>query len=227
MQQHEPIKKIVFDAYGTLFDLGGIAAECDRVYPGSGERLAVSWRQKQLEYTWLSTLMDRYLDFESVTRKALLSTLGRLGLPVDRAEAARLSDAFLRLKPFPEVTDTLKTLTSSVSLVVLSNGTGRMLHELFQGPLLPISLFDRIISVDLVRRYKPHPAVYRLVTEPSPAGVLFVSSNPWDVAGAAVAGLKAAWINRDSGAGQRGVFDGLGGPPDHTLASIAELVAVL
>jgi 2-haloacid dehalogenase len=190
------IRGYVFDAYGTLFDVHSVV-ETGREITADPLMLSATWRQKQLEYTWLRALMGRYEDFWTVTEAALRFALRRLALPATEAQIRRLLAAYLSLACFPEVKAALERLAPR-SRAILSNGSPRMLEAAVAssglGPLLA-----HVLSVDAVRTYKPSPAVYALGPKALgiPAGeLLFVSSNAWDVAGAKAAGYQVAWCNR-------------------------------
>jgi 2-haloacid dehalogenase len=191
-----PIRGYVFDAYGTLFDVHSVI-EAGRAITADPARLSALWRQKQLEYTWLRALMGSYVDFWAVTEAALRHTLRRLSLAPSPAEVRRLMDAYLTLACFPEVPAALERLGGKPR-AVLSNGSPAMLMAAVASSGLEKYL-DHVISVDLVRTYKPSPLVYALGpgTLGIPAGqLLFVSSNGWDVAGAKTFGYQVAWCNR-------------------------------
>jgi 2-haloacid dehalogenase len=190
------IRGYVFDAYGTLFDVHSVV-ETGREITADPLMLSATWRQKQLEYTWLRALMGRYEDFWTVTEAALRFALRRLALPATEGQVRRLLAAYLSLACFPEVKAALERLAPR-SRAILSNGSPRMLEAAVAssglGPLLA-----HVLSVDAVRTYKPSPAVYALGPKALgiPAGeLLFVSSNAWDVAGAKAAGYQVAWCNR-------------------------------
>jgi 2-haloacid dehalogenase len=190
------VRGFVFDAYGTLFDVHSVV-EAGREITGDPMRLSVTWRQKQLEYTWLRALMGRYEDFWTVTEAALRFALRQLVLTPSEAQIRRLLDAYLSLACFPEVKDALARLAPRPR-AILSNGSPHMLEAAVTssglGPLL-----THVLSVDAVKTYKPSPAVYALGPKALgiPAGeLLFVSSNAWDVAGAKAAGYRVAWCNR-------------------------------
>jgi len=186
----------VFDAYGTLFDVHSVV-EAGREITADPATLSLTWRQKQLEYTWLRALMGRYEDFWAVTESALRYTLRRLGLHATEAQIRRLMEAYLTLTCFPEVPAALARLQGRPR-AILSNGAPRMLHAAVAASGLTGAL-EHVLSVDAVRTYKPAPAVYALA--PRATGVdagdlLFVSSNAWDVAGAKAFGYQVAWCNR-------------------------------
>jgi 2-haloacid dehalogenase len=191
-----PIRGYVFDAYGTLFDVHSVI-EAGRAITGDPAALSTLWRQKQLEYTWLRSLMGRYEDFWAVTEAALRFSLRRLGLRAGEAEIARLMEAYLSLACFPEVPAALERLAGR-PLAILSNGSPRMLQAAVASSGLGARL-QHVLSVDAVKTYKPAPSVYAL--GPRALGVpadalLFVSSNAWDVAGAKAFGYQVAWCNR-------------------------------
>jgi 2-haloacid dehalogenase len=181
--------------------------------------LSVLWRQKQLEYTWLRSLMGRYEDFWAVTEAALRHSVRRLGLVATDAALARLMEAYLTLACFPEVPTALARLAGRPR-AILSNGAPRMLAAAVASSGLGAAL-DHVISVDRVKVYKPAPAVYALgpATLGVPAGeLLFVSSNAWDVAGAKAAGYRVAWCNR-TGAPE----EELGVRADCVVSNLSEL----
>jgi 2-haloacid dehalogenase len=209
---------LLFDAYGTLFDVHSVV-EAGRAVTDDPERLSVLWRQKQLEYTWLRSLMGRYEDFWMVTEAALRHSVKRLGLAASDADLARLMNAYHTLACFPEVPEALARLTGRPR-AILSNGAPRMLAAAVASSRLD-HLVEHVISVDRVKIYKPAPAVYAL--GPSTLGVpaeelLFVSSNAWDVAGAKAFGYRVAWCNR-AGAPE----EELGVRADYVVTNLSEL----
>jgi len=188
----------VFDAYGTLFDVhAAIARHRAAAGPEAG-RFSEIWRSKQLEYTWTLTLAGRYVDFWTLTERALDYTFARVP-SVDRALRPKLLDAYLALDAFPEVHAALTGLKSrGARVAILSNGTPRMLAAAVEAAGI-IAQLDAVLSVDAVRRYKPRPEVYALVADRlavNPQDVAFVSSNRWDVMGAVSFGFAAMWVNR-------------------------------
>lgn len=217
------IEAVVFDAYGTLFDLETVTAACEAAFPSRGAALGRAWRAKQLEYTWLRTTMGTYTDFWSVTQSALLSVCGVLGLPSDDRLRQELMGTYLRLGLFPDVLASLRSL-GGYRLAVLSNGSPAMLDAAIRNAGLD-RLLDRVISVDEAKAYKPSPAVYRLGPEqlglPS-SGIAFVSSNYWDAAGAARFGFRTFWVNR-----LQSPEDDLGARPGAILASLSPLRAAI
>jgi 2-haloacid dehalogenase len=191
------VKSIVFDAYGTLFDIQSVAAVTEDAFPGRGEIITQIWRLKQLEYTWLRTMMGRYADFWQVTRESLGYTLDCLGLPRDNAAFERIMQRYFDLDLYPDARTTLAGL-SGYKLAVLSNGSTDMLNKLVRNTGLD-SLLDATVSIDLAKKFKPVAEVYELIESVLgvPYGeVLFVSSNAFDACGAKSVGLKVAWIER-------------------------------
>ncbi|MBI4245736.1 MAG: haloacid dehalogenase type II [Candidatus Rokubacteria bacterium] len=190
------IRGYVFDAYGTLFDVNAVI-EAGRAITSDPATLSATWRQKQLEYTWLRALMGRYEDFWAVTESALRYALRRLGLEASEAQIRTLMEAYLSLACFPEVAAALERLAPRAR-AILSNGSPRMLEAAVRSSGLGRHL-QHVLSVDAVKTYKPSPRVYALGPEAIgiPAGeLLFVSSNAWDVAGAKAFGYQVAWCNR-------------------------------
>ncbi|MBI3148911.1 MAG: haloacid dehalogenase type II [Betaproteobacteria bacterium] len=219
----KPITAIVFDAYGTLFDVHSVVARCDALFPGQGQALSLSWREKQLQYTWLRSLMGRYQDFAQLTRAALYWAAEARGLELAPEAATRLLDAYLKLAPYPEVPAALAALAARPR-AILSNGTRAMLEPLAAYSGLAQYL-DAILSVEAVGIYKPDPRVYGLATEHyrCPADeILFVSANGWDAAGAKSFGFATVWVNR-AGA----PLEQLGAVPDAIVADLAGLPPLL
>jgi 2-haloacid dehalogenase len=215
------VSALVFDAYGTLFDVHSVTRLAESLFPGRGAALSAAWRTKQLEYSWLRTLMGRYEDFDRVTRAALEWSFESLKLPADRAAGDALVAEYRRLAPFPEVREALERLARSHRLAILSNGHPVMLEALVDHNGMRGLFRGGILSVDAAKRFKPEPAVYRLAEDAlgvPRAAVGFVSSNGWDAAGAKAFGFRAWWVNRGGAPVER-----LGAPPDAILASLAEL----
>jgi len=187
----------LFDAYGTLFDVHSVMLRGGVGIAGNVQALSQLWRQKQLEYTWLRALMERYEDFWHITETALRSSIRQLSIQVTDRQLELLMQAYLVPAAFAEVRSALETLQGS-PLAILSNGSPGMLDSAVRSNGLE-SYFAEIISVDRVKTYKPSPRVYALGTEilKVPAGeILFVSSNLWDVAGAKAFGYQVCWCNR-------------------------------
>lgn len=191
------IKAVVFDAYGTLFDIQSVATITDGAFPGYGEMITQIWRLKQLEYTWHRSLMRRYEDFSVITRDSLVYTLRTLGLTYDAKVFERIMDKYLHLDLYGDVRQTLADL-KDYKLAILSNGSTDMLTTLVRNSGLD-EFLDATISIDAKRVFKPSPEAYSLVETHlavAPPEVFFVSSNPWDAIGAKSVGFKSAWIER-------------------------------
>jgi 2-haloacid dehalogenase len=217
----EKIRGIVFDLYGTLYDVHSVAGPCDAYHPGRGREISIIWRQKQLEYTWLRSLMGQYVDFEQATRDALIFASNYLKLPLDEAARSALCDAYLHIKAYPEVPDALGLLNQlQIPLAILSNGSANSIRSVVAASGLD-HLFTHLISADSAQIFKPHHRVYALAEErlqQDRSAILFVSSNAWDASGARHFGYPVCWINR---AGN--TFDELGQTPDHTVGGLDEL----
>jgi 2-haloacid dehalogenase len=191
------IKAIVFDAYGTLYDVQSVAAVTDDAFPGYGEIITQIWRLKQLEYTWLRSLMQRYEDFSVITRESLIYTLTVLGLKPDAGIFDRIMDKYAHLDLYPDAREALAAL-KGYKLAILSNGSTDMLNALVHNTALD-KILDATISIDSKKIFKPSPEAYTLIESTlgvRPSDVLFVSSNPFDVCGAKAFGLNVAWIER-------------------------------
>jgi 2-haloacid dehalogenase len=217
------IKAVVFDAYGTLFDVHSVVRAGEELFPGQGAALSQLWRSKQLEYTWLRSLMGRYKNFWEVTEAALVFACKKLGLSCPPAARKRLMDAYLALDPYPEVREGLRAL-SRYRLAILSNGAPRMLQAAVKHAGLA-GMFAQVLSVDAVRIFKPSPRVYQLAPRKlriPRASIAFVSANFWDIAGAKAFGLVTCWVNR-SGA----PADELGLAADIAVSNLTELAAAL
>jgi 2-haloacid dehalogenase len=216
------VDALLFDAYGTLFDVHSVV-EAGREVTDDPLALSRLWRQKQLEYTWLRSLMGRYEDFGAITEAALVVACRSLRVALTAAARTRLLDAYLRLAPFPEVRGTLERLRT-IPCAILSNGAPRMLAAAVRHAGLEALLVD-VLSVDAVRLYKPAPVVYALgpARLGVPAGRIgFVSSNGWDVAGAKSFGFQVAWVNRSGAPPEE-----LGLTPDLEVADLTGLVDAL
>lgn len=225
--QHASLNRVeacVFDAYGTLLDVHS-AIDAHRTQMGARAReISTLWRAKQLEYSWLRSLMSRYVDFWQVTAEALDFALKTHDME-DPALHGALMDAYAALAPFVEVPAVLETLhAAGMRTAVLSNATASMLSTALDHAGLAAHL-DPVLSAEQVRIYKPHPSVYRLAEQGlglAPAQIAFVSANAWDVAGAADYGLQAVWVNRSAQGPER-----LPGTPCAEMASLDELPSLL
>jgi 2-haloacid dehalogenase len=218
------VRAVVFDAYGTLFD---VASAAERTRDLLGDRagpLAELWRQKQLQYTWLRSLMGRHADFWQVTGDSLDYALDALQIASPDLRR-RLMEAYERIGRCADARDALKRLkTARLKIAILSNGSPRMLGAAVRSAGLD-DLIDETLSVEAVGTYKPHPSVYQLAVDRLgiwPAELGFVSANGWDAWGAKAAGLRVAWCNRSGLPRER-----LGEPPDAELTTLAELPAAI
>ena len=241
------IKAIVFDAYGTLYDVQSVADITEETFPGYGEIITQVWRIKQLEYTLLRSLMRRYEDFSVVTQQSLGYTLRCLGLKYDEQAFARIMDKYLHLDLYPDAMLALEAMAEK-KLAILSNGSPDMLNALVRNSgLRPI--LDAVISVDTNRIFKPSPDAYTPIESTlkiPPSEVLFISSNPWDVCGAKSFGLNVAWIERVTPEAMalaclesetlppltmfkaiRTQMDELGFEPDYRIRALSELPALI
>ena len=241
------LKAVVFDAYGTLYDIQSVAEITEDAFPGYGDIITQVWRIKQLEYTWLLSLMRRYQDFSAVTRDSLAYTLRVLGLAYENEAFERVIEKYLHLDLYAEATAALAALKPR-KLAILSNGSPDMLNALVRNSGLD-RLLDATISVDAKQIFKPSPQAYELIGEvlgTASDEVLFVSSNPWDVAGAKAFGLNVAWIERVTPEAMalacvetelvapltmfkaiRTQMDELGFLPDHRVRSLSELPGII
>jgi 2-haloalkanoic acid dehalogenase, type II len=193
--------------------------KCEEIYPTKGKQISQIWRQKQLDYVWIKSLMDKYTDFWSITKDALIYTLEELELRYDEELLEKILNEYLYLSPYPEVIEALDIFRPR-KLAILSNGNIWMLNELAKNTTLNKYL-DDIISVDAFKVYKPEPDAYRLAAQRlgfNKEEIFFVSSNDWDVAGSKSYGFIAGWINR-----LNKPFDRFGIKPDYTDSDLKEL----
>lgn len=192
-------KVVLFDAYGTLFDVYSVALLAEQLFPGQGERLAVLWRDKQIEYTRLVSMSGRYRPFWDLTRAGLRYAAARLGLVLDAAAEERLMNQYRHLSAFPENRDVLAELARrGIPAGILSNGDPEMLAVAVKSAGFA-ELLQQVLSVHGVQRYKTDPAAYALGPQAFglPAkDILFVSSNGWDAIGATWYGYTTLWVNR-------------------------------
>jgi 2-haloacid dehalogenase len=226
------IRAVVFDAYGTLFDVYSIGALAERLYPGQGAALSVLWRDKQIEYTRLISLSDpnpkgsrRYQSFWELTRASLLYALARLGLAHTHANEDALMAQYAQLTAFPENLGVLQALRQrGMATAILSNGSPDMLQSAVHSAGMS-ELLDAVLSVDSVRQFKTTPTSYQIVTDHfgfAPADVLFVSSNAWDALGATWFGFTTLWVNR-----QGLPPEAIGPAPHHTGRDLTAVLQVL
>ena len=216
-----PTRAILFDAYGTLLDVSHVAALAELNWPGSGEVLSTLWRAKQLQYTWLRSLMQNYADFWQVTGDALDYVVSQLGLTMTAEVRDDLMAAYEKLRPFPDVQPMLRAVArAGLPLAVLSNGTPTMLEMAFGAAGLRAA-FTALLSVDVVRSYKTSPQAYQIAIDAFggvPEDFVLVSSNGWDIAGAAHFGFRTFWVNRTGAPTER-----LGITPSKIGNTLAEL----
>src|ERR1700693_4717015 len=205
----------VFDAYGTLFDVHSVTRLAERLFPGKGAALSAAWRTKQLEYTWLRSLMGRYEDFSRVTLAALEWSFEHLQLQPDAQATRALLDEYRRLAMFPEVPAAIAKLAQAKPLAILSNGHPEMLDAVVDHNGLRAHFRGGILSVHPAKVFKPEASVYRIAEDQLgvPRSLMgFVSSNGWDAAGAKSFGFRAFWVKRARSPGGR-----LGGRPGHPV----------
>ena len=220
------LKAFAFDAYGTLFDVFSVTALCEAMFPGNGHALAQLWRAKQLQYSLLRSVMDRFEDFWQLTGDGLVYAAKSLELDLTDAKRQGLMDAYLRLTAFPDVKVGLEALREQgLQLAILSNGAPRMLQAAVAsaglGPWI-----DEIISVSDIRIFKPSPRVYQLIGQKLKLPghqIGFVSSNSWDINGAGAAGLYTFWIQRSPSEPQ----EELGFPACQVVTTIPELAQLI
>ena len=208
---------LVFDAYGTLYDVHAVARRCEDFWPGKGAALSQLWRAKQLEYTWQRTLMRRYIPFSQVTRDALAYACASLALALDGQKSDALMQEYLQLAVYPDVPGALSGFKTKKA--ILSNGSPDMLEPLVRHSGLK---FDAVLSVDTVKIFKPAPEVYQLAVDRlgvPKESVGFVSSNCWDALGAKSFGFRVYWINRP-----KAPVDRLGFQPDAIVSSLDEVL---
>lgn len=212
----------VFDVYGTLFDVTSIGRACDTHFPGKGEAISATWRQKQIQYTFLRQAMGKYVPFSEVTRDALRFAADEQDCTLDQKTEDKLLEAYQSLTLFPESRDVLKQLKEKGhTLIVFSNGDPVMLDPLLKGAQIDMYL-DHVLSIDTVKQYKPTPAAYNLILDTIDVPrqeITFLSSNGWDISGAKAFGFNTAWINRS---GQP--VEGLHQPPHHEYNTLEPLI---
>jgi 2-haloacid dehalogenase len=221
----QEISALVFDAYGTIFDVHSVSRLAERLFPGKGDALAAAWRAKQLEYTWLRSLMGRYEDFSRVTQAALDWSLESLALEADEKARASLLGEYRKLAMFPEVPAALEKLAAIKPLAILSNGHPDMLNAVVDHNGLRPRFRGGVLSVHPAKTFKPGADVYRLAEEQlgvTRSMVGFVSSNGWDAAGAKSFGFRAFWVNRGGAPVER-----LGVRPDAIVKDLGEVAGLL
>jgi 2-haloacid dehalogenase len=215
-----PIDAVVFDAYGTLFDVNSAAARWREALGPQADAFSATWRRKQLEYSWLRGLMNAHADFWQLTAEALDYACERHAI-ADASLRQRLLETYRQLSAYPEVPSMLRTIRGvGFKTAILSNGAPSMLQAAVEAADL-VTHFDAILSVESVGVFKPHPSVYQLAVDRlgvAAGRICFVSSNGWDIAGAAHFGFRAVWINRAGEPRER-----LPAGPDFELGDLSEL----
>ena len=217
------IKAIIFDAYGTLFDVNSAAEKCKEKLGDKWEGFANYWRTTQLEYTWLRSLMRRHKDFWQITEDSLDKSMNFYN--IDNSMRSELLNLYKVLSPFSEVEVSLKKLKqSNYKLAILSNGTPDLLNELVVSNQLK-DIFDDIFSVEEVKIFKPDSKVYDLPINKyniEKNEVLFLSANTWDVSGAGNYGYNTVWVNRNNN-----IFDKLDFEPNQQISNLSELLDLI
>ena len=217
------IKAIIFDAYGTLFDVNSAAEMCKNKIGDKWENFSNYWRMTQLEYTFLRTLMDRYKDFWQITEDSLDKSMKVY--KIDNSLKKELLNLYKKLSVFPEVKQTLiKLKEKKLKLAILSNGTPTLLDGLVNSNNLN-DLFDDIFSIDEVKVYKPSPKVYEMPIKKykiKKNEVTFLSANTWDVSGGGNYGYNPVWVNRNNN-----IFDNLDFKPSYEIQNLKELEEII
>ena len=219
----ENVKAIIFDAYGTLFDVNSAAEKCKDKIGDKWEGFANFWRTTQLEYTWLRSLMDRHKDFWQITEDSLDKSIKVFN--IDPSMRNELLNLYKILSPYKEVPETLKTLKEKkFKLAILSNGTPSLLDELVKSNHLD-NLFDDIFSIEQVGVYKPSSRVYDMPIKKyniNKSEVAFLSANTWDVSGGGNYGYQSIWVNRSNN-----IFDNLDFKPKYQIKDLSKLIQLL
>ena len=217
------VKAIIFDAYGTLFDVNSAAEKCKDKIGDKWEPFANFWRTTQLEYTWLRSLMRRHKDFWQVTEDSLDKSMKAFN--IDSSMKNELLNLYKILSPYKEVSETLKALKEKkFKLAILSNGTPSLLNELVKSNKLN-NLFDDIFSIEEVGVYKPDSKVYDIPVKKykiKKDEIAFLSANTWDVSGGGNYGYQAIWVNRNNN-----IFDNLDYKPTNEIKSLKELINLI
>ena len=217
------IKAIIFDAYGTLFDVNSAAEKCKDKIGDKWEGFANYWRTTQLEYTWLRSLMNRHKDFWQVTEDSLDKSMKVFN--IDSSMRNELLNLYKVLSPFKEVPEVLKTLKEKkFKLAILSNGTPSLLNELVKNNKLD-NIFDDLFSIEQVGIYKPDSKVYDMPIQKykiEKNDIAFLSANTWDVSGAGNYGYQSIWVNRN-----KNIFDNLDYKPNSEIKDLSELISLI
>ncbi len=217
------VKAIIFDAYGTLFDVNSAAEKCKSKIGDKWESFANYWRTTQLEYTWLRSLMNRHKDFWQITEDSLDKSMK--AFKIDYSMKNELLDLYKILSTFPEVTEVLKKLKEkNYKLAILSNGTPSLLNELVKSNNLD-NIFNDIFSIEEVKVYKPNSKVYDIPIKKyqiQKNEVAYLSANTWDVSAGGNYGFNPVWINRSNN-----IFDNLDYKPQNEIGNLKELLNII
>jgi 2-haloacid dehalogenase len=217
------VKAVIFDAYGTLFDVNSAAEKCKNQIGDKWEGFANYWRTTQLEYTWLRSLMKRHKDFWKVTEDSLDKSMKAFKIDTNMRE--ELLSLYKKLSTFPEVKETLKQLKNKkLKLAILSNGSPELLYELVDSNNLK-EIFDDLFSIEEVKIYKPDNKVYEIPANKykiKPEEIFFLSSNTWDVSGGGNYGYQSIWINRNNN-----IFDNLDYKPKYEIKNLKQLLDLI
>ena len=216
------IAGIAFDAYGTLFDVYAVGAEAEELFPGQGPQIAEIWRVAQIDYTRILTLSGRYKDFWQITGDALDFAVAKLELTLTAAQKKQLMDAYAQLTAFDENLEVLNVLKArNIPLAILSNGSPDMLDKAITAAGMS-GVFDHVLSVDSVKKFKTSPEAYQLAPDAFGAAagdIVFASSNGWDVCGATWFGFRTFWVNRAGNA-----LENLGVQPEKEGCNLRDLL---
>ena len=217
------VKAVIFDAYGTLFDVNSAAEKCKNQIGDKWEGFANYWRTTQLEYTWLRSLMKRHKDFWKVTEDSLDKSMKAFNINLNMRE--ELLSLYKKLSTFPEVNDTLKQLKNkNLKLAILSNGSPDLLNELVNSNNLT-EIFDDLFSIEEVKVYKPDSKVYEIPINKykiKSKEIVFLSSNTWDVSGGGNYGYQSIWVNRNNN-----IFDNLDYKPKYEIKNLKQLLDII
>ena len=217
------IKAIIFDAYGTLFDVNSAAEKCNGKLGHKWENFANYWRTTQLEYTWLRSLMNRYKDFWKITEDSLDKSMKVFNIDISMRN--ELLNLYKKLSPYPEVKKVLNNLKEkNYKIAILSNGTPSLLNELVLSNNL-VNAFDDIFSIEDVKIYKPNSKVYNIPINKYQINkdeVAFLSANTWDVSGGGNFGYNSIWVNRN-----KNIFDNLDYEPKNEIENLTQLLDIV
>ena len=217
------VKAVIFDAYGTLFDVNSAAEKCKNQIGDKWEGFANYWRTTQLEYTWLRSLMKRHKDFWKITEDSLDKSMKAFKIDTNMRE--ELLSLYKKLSTFPEVNETLKQLKNKkIKLAILSNGSPALLNELVDSNNLK-EIFDDLFSIEEVKVYKPDSKVYEIPINKykvKSEEIVFLSSNTWDVSGGGNYGYQSIWVNRNNN-----IFDNLDYKPKYEIKDLKQLLDII